>query len=527
MSGEPIIPTQTVEMDLGSPIADMTGDPILDELGRNINDFSWVNVTHDVRAIDPISIRRGNFGNTPQDRVANVGTLKLSLDNSAGNLAGIVGYYSPDNINRITEFADGTRVRVAFTYSGKKRYKFQGRVRLRSPESGRWGTLRVPITAEDWMAEAANTPMRGLTVQVNQRDDQLLNTLLGIMDHPPERTDFSTGPDTYALAFHNELGESTMVAAVLQKIALSGMGVIFQVGDDTSGEILRYRNRNDIGALSTPVAVMNNSMVSLQAARDYRKQIKKVIVTFHPSQVDATNTTVLFTLQSEIVIPAGGQASFTCNYKDPNGSRRTSAKDQIIPVAGTDFNFSSSSGAGSDLNGSLQFVSFAPAADQADVVVKNNSGVTGYLWFFRLRGRGIYRYDPLSVILINPNVSTGITLTYDMPYQDIYDKAVAIATALMTFWQTLATDVSQLEFIANRSTTLMDAFLDVEPGTLISVVEDVTGINNLFYVNGIDITSYQQATKVKVIFSLVPAKLVKFFVLDRDGLDTPGPVLGY
>ncbi len=527
MSGEPIIPTQLVEMNFGTAIADMTGAPILDELGREIHDFSWVNVTSDVRAIDPISIRRGNFGNTPQDRVADIGTLKLSLDNSAHNSAGKVGYYSPDNINRRPEYADGTRVRVKFTYGANSRYKFQGRVRFNSPDSGKWGALRAPITAEDWMAEAANTPMRGLTVQIGQRDDQLINTLISIMDNPPARTDFSTGPDTYNLAFTNELGESTMVQAVLQKIALSGMGRIMQVGDSTGGEILQYRNRNDISSLSTPVAVLDNSMIKLDTRRDLRKQIKKIIVTVHPAQVDAGNTTVLFTLQKQIEIPAGGQASFICSYKDPNGNRRTSAKDQITPVAGTDFNFSSSSGIGSDLNGSLSFVSFNPAADQADVVVQNNSGVTGYLWFFQLRGRGIYRYDPLSVTLINPNVSTGITLTYDMPYQDVYDEAVAIATALMTFWKTLATDVIQLEFIANRNTTLMNAFLDVEPGTLISVVEDVTGINNLFYANGVDITSYQQATKVKVIFSLVPAKLVAFFILDRDGLDVSGPALSY
>ena len=204
----PIIPTQTIEMQFGLPIEDITGDPILDEASNAINDEAWIDITPDVRAIDPIIIQRGNTGNTPQDRVSDVGSMQLSLDNSAHNSAGIHGYYSPDNVNRRAGLGDGIGIRIAFEWNGVKMYKFQGRVRYTQPDSGKWSAQRVPITAEDWLSEAYNTPMRGLGVQVNQRDDQLIDTLISIMDHAPEQKDFSTGLDQYALAFHDELGES-------------------------------------------------------------------------------------------------------------------------------------------------------------------------------------------------------------------------------------------------------------------------------------------------------------------------------
>ena len=303
-----------------------------------------------------------------------------------------------------------------------------------------------------------------------------------------------------------------------------------QTGNSVSGEVLQYRTRNDLAVMRAPDAIFENSMINLQVQRDWRKLIKKVQVTTYPCQIDATNNTVLFTLQQQMTIAPGAQVSFTANYKDPNGNRRTSAQNLNTPVAGTDFKFSSSAGgSGSDLNSSLEIVSFSPAADQADIVLQNNALVTGYLWFFQLRGQGIYRYDPVIIILQNPYVTTGVTLAYDMPYQDEYGEGLNIATVLLQNWENLWTDVLQLEFIANRNSTLMNSFLQVEPGSLVNVQEDVTGISNYYWVNGLEISSYRQATKVDVVLYLVPAKLVTFFQLDVDGLDanSNGHVLGY
>lgn len=526
----PIIPTLEVEMDFGSPILDMTGDAILDMTGAPILDLGWTNVTADVRAAEPIHIHRGNFGNDVKDRVGNIGTCSLAMDNSADNSGGKIGYYSPDHPNKRRELDDDTLMRVGLTYGVKKRYKFQGRIKDISPDSDRYGKLLSHFSAEDWFAEAAIAPMRGLEVQLNKTDDQLIRSLLTIMDHPPGSTDLSVGLDTNAYAFHDELGESTKVLAVLQKIAQTGAGVIFVVGNETTGEILQFRNRQDLGTVGAPVATLDHSMRRLQPKRTTRKSIKEIVVVGNPVFVDAAATTVLFSLRREIQIPPGGTALFTARYTDPSGAGKRISGTEIVnpPVADTHFKFSSSSGSGNDLNSSLQFLTYKVGADQVDVVVKNNANVVGNLWFFTVVGKGIYPYDAISYTAVNPNTTKGDTLKFEMPYQDDYNVLVDVGNALMAFYQNNETDVPEVEFIANRSEALMNSMLDVEPNSLVAVIEsDVTGINSQYYANGLDIMIHRKGTKIDVVWSIVPAKLANFSIWDENLWDEDGPVYAY
>src|SRR5262245_61904801 len=56
----------------------------------------WVDIfgQEDIRAQQPITCEYGIRGNTPIDRVARAGTLKLALDNSEFNSGRKLGYYS-------------------------------------------------------------------------------------------------------------------------------------------------------------------------------------------------------------------------------------------------------------------------------------------------------------------------------------------------------------------------------------------------------------------------------------------------
>jgi len=527
---DPIIPTLGVEMNFGNSILDMTNEEILDMTGTAIMDTGWLSVIADVRALEPIHIHRGNFGNAPGDRVGNIGTISLAMDNSENNSAGLIGYYSPDHLNRRQEFDDETHIRVSIEYLTKKRYKFQGRLRDVMPDSDRYGNLLSHVTFEDWFSDAAVAPMRGLSVQVNQTDDQLLTTLMTIMDHRPSSTNFSTGLDNNAYAFHDELGETTKVMAVLQKIMQSGLGTLFVVGDDTRGEILQFRTRQDNGQVAEPVATINNSMRKIQPKRSTRKRIKEVIVVGHPVDIDGSATTILFKLNREIQIPAGGTASFTARYTDPSGAGKRVAGTEIVnpPTVDTHYKFSSSSGSGNDLNASLEFLGYIPGADQVDVEVRNNSGATGYLWFFTVVGKGIYPYDPIQYKASNPDTTKGETITFEMPYQDDYNVMVDVGDALMTFYRSNETDVPDVEFIANRSVELMNAMLDVEPNSLVAVIEDkVTGIDSLFYVFGLDLMIHRKGTKIDTVWSLVPAKLLNFSIWDENLWDETGPVYSY
>ena len=82
-----------VEMDFGSPILDMTGSAILDMTGSAILDTGWADVQDDVLTDTPITIFQGQRNGDIKDRVADVGTIKLLMNNNDSNSASAVGYY--------------------------------------------------------------------------------------------------------------------------------------------------------------------------------------------------------------------------------------------------------------------------------------------------------------------------------------------------------------------------------------------------------------------------------------------------
>ncbi len=517
-------PTITLEMNFGNAILDAEDNAILDDLGREILDDGWnTSILADTRESVPIHIKRGNSGGEQSDRVADIGTMTFALNNDSTNSGGVLGYYSPSNANCRETFGESTLCRLKMTYGSYSRYKFQG-IRLDNikPSSGVYGNRIVNVTAVDWMDEASITPASGLSIQVNKRDDELLEQLLATMDHPPESTDFATAPDDYTLAFTDLNSENDKVIGIMQSLMMSGLGKCFLVGDGTTGEKLKYLTRHSFMGVNTVIATITDSMIDLDAPRKSKSRIYKVIGTTYPVEVDSDATTILFKTTKEYSIAAGRTISFRGNYRDPSGAdTRINGIDFVDPlVAGTDYNFSSVSGSGSDLNGSLS-VTIDPYADYCDFTFTNNAAVTGYLLVgAQLRGKGVYRYDPISYIATDTAIEKGQVLEWDMPYQDNYETGKNISDALLVWESAENNERLAVKFKANRNETLMQYAIEIEPMDYVTITETLTGIDRNYFVDGIEYDIKAKGFDIDVTWHCVPAPYsvgLNYWTLDLPG----------
>lgn len=473
-----VYPTSVlVEMFLIIPLVDQNGDYLTDENGNILTGQGWQDVSADVLTAGDLTWTRGNNGRTIFDRVANIGTMRFTLNNSESNSAQTAGYYSPDHLSVASAFGLDTQVRLTIVENSTTHQEWLGKINRIQPDSNQNGKKRCVISAEDWMANAYRDKIRGITVQTNKRDDEILTTLLTLASVPPRATDFSTGDDTYTYALHDENSLTSTLARVFQKLAMSGLGKIYLTGYET----LTYRTRSSLLLSGVPAATLSDTMTGIKVTRDKSQRVYEVLVTTYPVQLD-TSVAVLWESQRERQINAGVTVEFDISLRDPSGrATRIASSSLTTPVADTDYKFSSISGSGNDLNASLDIATNLQA-DVVTMTLTNNNASNGYLWLHKQRGTGIYLYEPITVSSLTGQPD-GETIDIDMVYQD--DPAVGDdILGLVTLWNMSdQSDIESVSFIANTNQTLMDtAFLD--QNQLVQIDETQTGISSLFLING-------------------------------------------
>jgi hypothetical protein len=191
----------------------------------------WVDITSDLRKDITPTITRGIPGSMVTDRVADVGTFDFALDNSVGNLGGVLGYYSPDNTNCMSGWALGTKVRVKILYSGTYYYKLFGKISKITPITGMYKERYVAVQAVDYMNEMLVHNMLLVPVQTGKRGNELLTTVVANLPTPPQATSYATGPDIFAYALHDIQDESTSAMSAMQSVDQSGLSYTFVTGN--------------------------------------------------------------------------------------------------------------------------------------------------------------------------------------------------------------------------------------------------------------------------------------------------------
>lgn len=481
---------------------------------------AWVDLSPDVKATPAPTGSRGISGNGIEDRVGDVGRLKFSLDNSAGNSAGLIGRYSPDHTNCLSGWTVSLPVRLTFAYDTWSVIKWYGRIETDGITviPGTLTERRVDVSCIDYMGLAAEHKINLLTLQANIQLWEAVDLVLANMPIQPLATEYADQTivfDDMPVVF-DIAGTETTALGEFQKLASSQRMYIFCKGGG-DGEILAsgviYPDPKQI-----PVVTAAADNLLLETGDDilletgdfllldmfetatfsdsdflpgtnigYGKNLYNfVTIITYPRRLDAAATTVLWTLETATALIADEIITFRGAYHDPTGEAvRFNATDFVTPVSGTDYKANASAdGTGADMTSDLSmFVTFGAA--EVEFYLHNNH-VTNTMYiggdtagaFLQARGRGIRTMDTARVISQD---ATSIALhgvrpiNIDFKYQDAPTGKQGFGAALVTAHKDPRYSGDNIRFIANKNSQSMSGFLFTEVRDVLTLSDTMTG----------------------------------------------------
>src|SRR3990167_1883456 len=538
---------------------------------------AWTDVWSDVRSDVPVSIQYGISGVGPFDHIADTGTMSFALNNAQSNSSGSLGYYSPGSGTARSGFEIGINARLAVTYGGSTFYKFVGRLSEITPESGRLLSRRTHCTATDWLEEANNLKLRRMGPQINLTCGSLFGLVASAIQRPPTASSINTGQDELSIAGDTWKDEKTTIYEALADITMSEWGYMYVKGDTSTGGVLTFEDRLARVRNTTVTAILvDKNLQGLEIERTRDTIINRFGVEAHRRLADTpTATCILYTLEKPLFLSASTTASVVGNYIDPlEFSKRVGGASMISPASGVDYTFTSEeSGSilgdnrrgqaivsiacmpGIDMSSALQ-ISASFGANSVQYALTNPCPVHGYVTQLIARGRGLYDYNVDTYLTDNASsVNTyGVREeTIDMPLQTSINVGKDVGDYLLSWLKDPHYVVNRVTFFGDEAildvggigtmkigdtfivgvttTNSLTAGLKVEPGSKISIAESVTGIGQIYDVNGVEIEITPGNTPhgvelIKFTFSVVQADTTHYWVLNTDALDE-GTKLAY
>jgi len=134
-------------------------------------------------------------------------------------------------------------------------------------------------------------------------------------------------------------------------------------------------------------------------------------------------------------------------------------------------------------------VSVIAGGTSPEITVINETSSPVLLTEMSLYGRTLTDLNPLTVKKSDSDSINdyGVSVyELDMPYQDEVNLAANAATELLSTLKDPKTNVTKTTFLANLDSNTITGFLDVEPGDIVLVTEDITGAGDYeFVVQGV------------------------------------------
>lgn len=501
---------------------------------------SWTAVTADVRAVAPIDVRYGISGSSLLDNVARPGVLTFALDNSASNSVGQQGAYSPGHANCRNGFEIGSPVRFSIVYGGTTYYKFRGRLKTVRPVPGQFRAQYVTVTCAGWLDVAASVVVSALEAQIDQRSDVVMKAVLDQADgRSPAAVSISTGSSTFPFAVDLADGEQDTLLTEGTRVTNSERGYWYERGDTVQGGTIVWEGRGDRQIANDNDATFSNTMHGLDVEYSLESLVNIVRVIVTPRRVDASATTVLYSLeasqQSQVIVP-GQTLVLEGGYTDPSQQAvRVGGTAMVTPVANTDYGFwSASDGTGTDLSATLS-VSADLGGNSFRVELTNTGSHPGYLRLntstaFQVRGKGIYHYRPITVERRDRDSVRRHgprTIQIDLAYESSTPSAEAVADFVLGVLASERPIPRSISILANDTDALMTSALAREPGDKIGILETMTGIaiddplsdTDIGYViNEVHLT-YEAAGLVRVTWTLAPSAPTGAGIFDESKFD--------
>lgn len=450
---------------------------------------NWTAITADVVASAGIRIKCGITSSRLDDRVAGTGTMTLTLNNSASNSGGLVGYYTPGHTNCRSGFAADLPVRLRVTSGAVTRTKFYGRIAQGGimPIPGQYDDRKTSVTVLDWMQYPADEKLG----QIPYKASQNMGTTIAMVEYymvspAPLHKDIDAGLTTFDAIFE-PAGNGLKGLTEFVRAANSELGWVYIRRDATYDEILRAEHRharNEKLFEDSPLYEFDNDM----SGGELEAIVKgaKVTLKAYPRSED-TSAVVLHALQGRIFIAAGDSVTITGRYSDPeNKAKNISAREVYQPVPVTDYSmWSNEDGTGTDLTNDLD-ITISAGANSIEYTMENSGSTDGWA-LVQCRGIGIYSYDSIEVVSEPATVKTEIFI--DTKYQDNPEEAQGLADYLRDKIEN-ANDIiwKSVTFYPNRSDALMTAFLTGDIGDHIRITEEMSGaVDQDYFINGVGI----------------------------------------
>ena len=498
---------------------------------------NWVQL----KDVQPVSGEWGITDNKPTSRIASPGTLNLQLNNNDGR-------YSPQGPSALTGWQKGIPFKMVVTYQGKTYIRFYGFVEDIVVKQHNLDPMCY-VTVLDWLDYAQRFAVINPSIQTNQTGDQYINSLLSLMAIQPQAKNLSSGFEIFPTIFDAVTSE-TKAFDELSKIALSELGYVYLQKDKIYGETLRFESTNDrygwkptdtfpipditvnyllksgsadkVLTCAGDKLLLNNPNLSLSMTiqtdpaitefetpyGDY--QVNRMTVTAYPRLID-TSSVVLFTLSTPVPIPAGLSITIKGTYANPSGGLPVNGMNMITPAATTDFLANTlAAGGGTDFTSDI-VVTPVYGTEGFTHLVTNTGSHSGYIIKFNCRGKGVYKYNPISAM---PTDATSIN-TYgyeseslDQVYKVDYGSGATFANSIIEDYKNPNTLLTSITMCANNTNNSMYAFLLGDVGQLYNIIIPEAGINGRYYIEGVSFDMQNGVIMFKWIVKLAILSLL-------------------
>jgi len=497
----------------------------------------WTDITADTRiGVQAIEIEYGIGGSGPLDRIANTGTMSWAMDNSTGNSGGVQGYYSPGHANVRAGWDLGIVARIKITYSGTTYYKFRGTLIDVQPDAGQYQRQSVLCSAVDWIDEAARSKIKGITIQENQRSDQLVSTIVtNSVARQPAATSFNTGQSTFSFALDNLLDGQTAVLRALSDVTVSELGYLYVKGDTTQGGTLKFEDRHARPKFGAAVGSFDNTMVDFDTVRSRADLINRIYVVVHPRTVGGSAEVLyeLTTTESVPSIAAGDTIKITALFKAKTAAGdamdyRIAGKTITPPASGTDWIANAASdGSSTNLTTSVTVTHSVTAANAIELSIENAAAVTAYITTLQVRGVAVTDVSETVITKADSSSQTTygeIDARVDMKYESNTGEFTNnLASWLLESYKDPRYVIKQMSIVGNASGALMTQALAREPGDKITVAEAMSGIaeTSSYFINGVRLT-VKTGGMIRTSWVLSPAESQSFWILQTVGASELG-----
>ena len=452
-----------------------------------VTDGGWQDIGSDAnQAAGPIAVSgQGITGSEVRDRTAGTSVMTFHLNNHSPQ-----GLYSPNHTNLKTGFVVGApvRLRMSGTSPTPLKTKYLGRIATITP--GR--TLRnklgiVTVTCVDSLDVLAKAKLKGIQIRTSITTKRIVKTALNIASGIPITADVTNAlddtDDIYDFAFDGIKDDETSPLSEIQKATISERGFFYYAYQNSLvGSDGGFRLESRTTRINSPVFATAADGALLKALiPEHSEEViyNRVQGRVFPRDVASAPTTILFTLESTPKLKPGETLTFTAPYTDPNEqASRVSGAEMQPPITGTDFKFTTNENGGTDLTSNLA-VNVQLGGSSSEVTLQNN-GPTGFVFLFRLLGKGLFSYEPVTVTerdLLSVSQHGQSDVLLEFPHQEDLSVVKGIVNKVLAAYAQPRTFIRSARLIVAKSATVLNAFLDTEIGDKVFIEDDVLGID--------------------------------------------------